>query len=224
MTSRADNRAANLVSSVPWGDRTRLLPKATAYAFSIDLVVLGDGPYLSTPKALQQLQPMGGLRHMFAQPIVEMPGGLRCEVPTGTVVSADGEIGDAGDAHSNWMRLRIVTRLGEIPPDSPQAKYAPTLSFATTGVLELSGGAPAYRLRTQRLHGSLFLASVQESSTTAYRWLERRQLFGIGRVKGENRNPATAQPAPPQAAGSSGALAIANGWELHFSIDFYGAE
>jgi len=219
MTSRADNRATNLVSSVPWGDRTRLLPKATAYAFSVDLSVISDGPYLSMPEAVQKRQPAGGLRHMFAQPIVEMPGGMRCEVPRGTVVSADGEIGDSDARHSNWIRLRIVARLGEIAPESPQAKYAPTLSFMTTGVIELSGGAPAFRLRTERLHGSIFLASIYESSITTYRWLERRQLFGIGRIAGHNRNPATTQQPQPASP-----VAIANGWELHFSIDFYGAE
>jgi hypothetical protein len=208
MTSRAENQAASVVSSIPWGDRTRLLPKATAYAFSIDLSLQSTGPYLTFR---EQRQPEGGLRHLFGQSMVLMPGGVACEVPTGTIFAANGEIGDPGDPSSNWLKLQIQAGIGELGQDGDLGRYPTTLSFSCTGVLELVGDPGAYRRRSGQLSGSAFVACIQESSTANYRWLERRQLFGIGRVSGESRNP----------EGKSGSV---NGWNLSFSFDLYGAE
>ena len=206
MTSRAENQAPNLVSSIPWGDRTRLLPKATAYAFSLDVRTRSDGPYLSA----SEQQSETGLRHLFSQPMVEMPEGLRCDVPTGKVISANGEIGDASDPRSNWFRLRVLASLGSPDTGPTPSKYAATLSFSCTGVLNLAGGPTAYRLRSKPLSGSAFIASIQESSSSAYRWLERRQLFGIGRVTGTSRN--VHDPSS------------SSGWDLRFTFDLYGGE
>jgi hypothetical protein len=219
MTPRAENQARNLVSSIPWGDRTRLLPKATAYAFSLDVLVRRDGPYLSIEKPYQFEE---GLRHLFGQPMVEMPGGLHCEVPTGRIISANGEVGEARNKESTWFELRLQAGIGALEPlgekgepnPSPVSQYATTLSFSCTGVLELAGGPVAYRLSPGDLSGSAFLASIQESTTGTYRWLERRQLFGIGRVKRWSPKPEAMLP-----AGTA-----PNGGLLHFSFDLYGAE
>lgn len=199
MTTQAENRAVHLSSPIPWGDRTRLLPKASAYAFSLDLRVMSNGPYLSTPEDLRQ--PEGGLRHLFSEPMVEMPGGLRVEVPSGTVDSITGEIGDPAAPDSNWFRLRILVRVGK-----DQRELTPTLAFICTGVLEFAGGPAVFRSEANKLYGSAFMASTHESSISIYRWLERRQLFGIGRVQGTK----------PEPKGS--------GWKLHFSFDLYGAD
>jgi len=221
MTSRADNTALKVGLGQAWSDRTRLLPKATAYAFSLDLNVQSDGPYLTFAPQVDG----DGLRHLFGQPVIELPGGVHCEVPTGRIFAVNGEVGKAVDPDSNWFQMRVQVGVGEVAavaspsaapdraPSSKVQKYATSLTFSCTGVLELVGGMAAYRRRSEELNGSVFMTSTQESTTRTYRWLERRQLFGIGRLHGTSRNP-RCDPDPRSL----------NGWMLQFSFDLYGAD
>jgi hypothetical protein len=218
MSSRAEHQASQRLGHA-WADRTRLLRKATAYAFSLDVTVKGDGPFWT----FERQQPGAGLRHLFGQPVVEMPGGVHCEVPTGEVFAASGELGDGANPSSNWFKLRVQAGVGELEQVvSPSAgrvhsrvlKYATSLTFACTGVLDLAGGMSAYRRPSKELSGTAFMTSTQESTTRTYRWLERRQLFGVGQVHGTSLNP----------DGGSGAAASTNGWILRFSFDLYGAD
>jgi hypothetical protein len=208
MTSRAQAPSAYVVSSVPWGDRTRLLPKATLYVFSLDVVVQGDGPYLSLAGGEQ---PNTGLRHLFSHRVVQVPGGQHCEVPTGTAFAANGEVGEADDPTSNWFNLRVQAGIGELEAKSGVPTYATTVTFSCTGVLDIAGGPAAYRRSTGDVSGSAFMTSIQESTTPSYRWLERRQLFGIGLVK--SLGPASATTAQ-----------VTNQRKLHFSFDLYAAD
>lgn len=185
--------AANMVTSMPWGDRTHLLPKAMLYAFSLDVNATSDGPYLKVTSSKQ-----GGLRHLFGQSIITMPEGIRCDVPMGNVEAGDGEFGDTGDPSSPWLCIKIRTKL------DPGA----TLYFDCTGVINFEGGPSAFRSNTRtELAGSAFLASSHEASTRTYRWLERRQLFGVGRVKGKRNSTSRCM----------------DEWVLDFSFDLYSA-
>jgi hypothetical protein len=214
------NTAKNIMS-VPWGDRVHLLPKAMIYAFSLDVRLGSNGPYLKPlppPAVGASSPPPAELRHLFDQSIITMPEGLRCEVPTGVVERADGEIGDCKDPSSCWLALRICTKLRE--PDA-------TLHFETTGVINFDGGLSAFRAKVpagaderkaQRLAGSVFLASCQTASTRTYRWLERRQVFGVGSVTGER--PPLPGPTPPSPLGNA---EVVPDWRLRLSIDLYAA-
>jgi hypothetical protein len=200
---------AKVLSSVPWGDRVYLLPKGMVYVFSLDLKAIKTGSSL-------RLEPDGqsrdGLRHLFDQSIVTSPEGLRCEVPTATVEGGSGEFGDPNDPSSCWIKLKIATKV----EDSDA-----TLHFETTGVVNLDGGPAVFRSSTSAasaasaplpaagsVTGSAFLASVQTTTTGTYRWLERRQIFGVGTVTGKRCN----NPSKP-----------ADEWSLSFSFDFYAA-
>lgn len=175
--------AARVITTIPWGDRTRLLPKLMSYAFSLDLDVSSQGRQL-------QVKPSSciGLRHVFEDSIVTLPEG-RCDVPSGYVTGGDGEIGEATDPNSNWLFLRVRTMVGTVP--------AP-LYFQCRGVVNFDGGLADF-VAGKAATGSAFLSSIHEASTGTYRWLERRQLFGIGRVQRRSADP------------------------LHFSFDLYAA-
>ena len=159
--------AAKVIPRTPWGDRTRLLSKTMSYAFSIDLDVTCRGPYLEVNESKSV-----GVRHLFEESIVTLPEG-RCDVPSGSVTGGDGEIGDAKDPTSNWLSLRVRTMVGQVP--------AP-LYFECRGVVNFDGGLPAFRAG-KALAGTAFLSSIHQPSTGTFRWLERRQLFGIGQIK-----------------------------------------
>jgi hypothetical protein len=184
----------NLVTALPWGERTALLPKAMVYAFSLDVDAICNGAYMKVGRSTEN-----GLRHLFDQDIVAMPEGIRCDVPAGRIESGDGQLGDPNDPSSCWLQLRIRSLLED---------SGATLFFDTKGVVNFEGGPSAFHSKQTRcLAGSAFLSSTQEASTATYRWLERRQLFGVGTVIGERCAP----PAAPDA------------WKLKFSFDLYAA-
>lgn len=181
--------------AVPWGERTTLLPKAMVYGLSLDVEASSHGQYLMVEKSTE-LQ----VRHMFDESIVTMPEGLRCDVPRGQVAGGDGEVGAASDPTSCWLGLRVRSTV--------QGGDA-MLYFTMRGVVNFDGGLSSFRNgHARRLTGSAFVASCQEASTGTYRWLERRQLFGVGVVEGQRPRDVAA---PPEA------------WRLRFSFDLYAA-
>jgi hypothetical protein len=170
----------NLVTAIPWGERTALLPKAMVYAFSLDVEATCNGAYLTVTNSRNN-----GLRHLFDQDVVSMSEGSRCDIPTGRVESGDGQLGDPYDPSSCWLDLRVRATLVD---------SSATLFFDTKGVVNFEGGPSAFHSTiTTRLMGSAFLSSTQEASTTTYRWLERRQLFAVGSVSGERCNARAAR-------------------------------
>jgi len=183
--------------SAAWGDRSTLLPKRAVYVFSVDVRVESRGHELFKSSE----QPSRAIRHLFSDSMVTTPLGARVEVPTGEIRSADGKVGDELDPRSNWFSLRVVGDVGA----NGAAAYLSTVHFDLTGVLDLVGGMGAFhRPKQKTLTGLAFVASSQDPSTAAYRWLERRQLFGIGRVQGEKN--------------------LQGGWELRFTFDMYAPE
>ena len=215
---------------VPWGDRTSLIDKAMVYAFSLEVRALSKGPYLTVENA-QPKQPEDtdqyGVRHVFGETIVTMPEGLRCDVPMGYIEGGDGEIGDPNDSASCWLNLRVrsilkeentkrtaalphvdLPAIREVGLKNPDGHDTHQLHFAVNGVVNFDGGLSALRsAEGKKLTGQAFLSSCQEASTGTYRWLDRRQLFGVGRVEGQRKKR---HVAPDE-------------WVLDFSFDLYAA-
>ena len=199
---------AKRIMGVPWGERTRLIDKVMVYAFSLDVRARSKGPYLTVepepPRAGSNAEgprveeERFGVRHLFGETTVTTPDGLRCDVPTGNVDSGEGEIGDPNDPLSSWLSLRVRSTLeGGITQ----------VHFDMTGVVNFDGGLSTFRNpHARKLSGQAFLASGQESSTGTYRWLGRRQIFGVGRVDG-----------------ARGADQPGDEWLLRFSFDIYAA-
>ena len=178
---------AQLAQSTPWGDRTRLLPKAMTYALSLDIEAETIGPFLKVKSSNEKV-----LRHLFGDAVLVTPEGLSCDLPTGSVESGDGEIGDPNDPASVGVRLRVRTKIEPVEL---------ALHFECLGIVNFDGGPEAFRSKaTKRLTGSAFVATYHQASSATYRWMERRQLYGVGRVSGHR---------------TSGE------WLLRFSFDLY---
>jgi hypothetical protein len=201
------NNTAKKAMGHLWGERTSLVHKAMVYAFSLDVRALSKGPYLTVKgvdRERAEETETYGVRHLFEETIVTMPEGLRCDVPTGCIDGGEGVIGDPTDPASCWLNLRLRSTL--------RGGHA-MLNFATNGVVEFDGGPSAFRsAEATTLAGQAFLSSCQEASTGTYRWLDRRQLFGVGLVKGRRKRR------------KAKALMIATDeWVLDFSFDLYAA-
>jgi hypothetical protein len=194
--------AARVITSIPWGDRSRLLPKTMSYAFSLDVRFTCHGPYLEV-----QPSKRSGVRHLFEDSIVTLPEG-RCDVPSGRVIRGDGEIGDSKDPTSNWLFLRVRTLVGRVP--------AP-LYFECRGVVNFDGGLAALRAGSSP-GGSAFLSSIHEASTGTFRWLERRQLFGVGRIQASEAADAASEAADVASDSVDAAQAAADAAQAACSV------
>jgi hypothetical protein len=175
-------------SSVSWGDRTRLLSKDMAYVFSVDFAARSQGTRL-------RVEPAGssGLRHVFGHSVVTTADGTPADVPTGRINWGDLEIGDSLGISPAWANLRLTIDL----------TAGAVLSLESSGVVNFNGGSGAFfSNQGKRLTGSLFVSSQQHSTVTAYRWLQRRQLFGVGQLDGKREDEA--EP-----------------WNIAFKLDFY---
>src|SRR6185295_5400543 len=98
---------AQFAPSIPWGDRTALLPKKMGYVLSLDVTAEANGPQLTVRSSRQQ-----ALRHLFDEAVITMPEGLRCDIPTGRIERGDGEIGAPEDPSSQDLHLRLRIDLG----------------------------------------------------------------------------------------------------------------
>jgi hypothetical protein len=186
------------VQQTPWGDRTTLLDKGMRYAFSLDVTFGAHGTHLT----LEHPQPPLGVRHLFDEKVVTMPENLRCDVPNAHVTGGDGDIGDPNDPLSTSLRMRLQMRLDERRP----SREREVIDLNGDGVVIFQGGPLAFRTpATNAVSGAAFLAVSFETGNATYRWLERRQLFGTGRVTTLQR---------------SGLQAVRL---LHFTFDLYGA-
>jgi hypothetical protein len=167
----------NNSSSVPWGDRTRLLSKDMKYVFSLDFRATSEGRRLQIVKDEKSV----ALRHVFGHSMVTTADGAPCDVPTGHVNWGDLEVGDALGVSPSWMSLRLSILL----------TGGPTLTFESAGVISFDAGRDAiFSMDVAKLRGSAFMSSQQQASVAAYRWLERRQLFGVGVFEGREEDTA----------------------------------
>jgi len=153
----------------PWGDRTYFLPKEMVYVLSLYMRAEVNGRYLSVSAD------DGALSHLFGDTVVTMPEGLRCDLPSGDLAGGTGEIGAPDDPSSTALQLRLQLVLNGTD----------NLLMECTGVLDLNGGPSALGLLpTAALSGSAFVATRHETDSPTFRWFNRRQLFGVGRVRG----------------------------------------
>jgi hypothetical protein len=161
--------APRLPSAVPWGDRSQLIPKHMLYAVSLDVETEANGPYLVVRPTSEK-----ALRHLYDETTVTMPEGLRCDVPTAKILNGDGDLASPYDPSSTSLRIGI----------SAQLEDGNVLNIACEGVLSFEGGPLALRsMPPSGLSGSAFIATTHDTLSATYRWLRRRQLFGVGTVE-----------------------------------------
>lgn len=152
-----------------WGDRSYLLPKDMVYVLSLNLRAQINGQYL------QVLSAEDGLDHIFGDTVVTMPEGVRCDLPVGKVAGGQGQIGTAEDPTSVALELRLRLLLNGTE----------MLHVECAGVANFYGGLQAFRSVTpELLAGNAFIATRHETDSATFRWFNRRQLFGIGRMEG----------------------------------------
>lgn len=161
-----------MVPAVPWGDRTELLPKRMQYVLSLDFEAECTGPALIIRPRTGE-----GLRHLFDEVVATTPEGLRCDLPQARILGGVGEIGDPNDPLSSALQTLITLDLdGTSDP----------LDIQCDGVVIFAGGPPAFRSDPpwSSLSGAAFVATSHETASATYRWLNRRQLYGVGQVSG----------------------------------------
>jgi hypothetical protein len=151
-----------------WGDRTELFPKRMIYLVSLHATAALAGPYLRVAPG------PGRLRHLLGDTVVTTPDGVRCDLPVGDLAGGEGEIGGRAEPQSGRLRLRLTATMGSAG-----------LLMECSGVVSFDGGAPAFHAGLlPRVSGSAFITTKQETASASFRWLNRHQLFGVGRVAG----------------------------------------
>jgi hypothetical protein len=156
-----------------WGERSDLHPKRMLYALSLDVSARLAGSHF-------QIEPRAAaLRHLFDQAVAIMPDGARCDLPVAALVGGSGRIGLDNDPLSPRLTMNLSANLGAAGP----------LLIECSGVVTFTGGPLAFTniglgpaLGTQQLGGTAFIATRQQTPGPTYRWLNRRQLWGVGRV------------------------------------------
>jgi hypothetical protein len=156
------------VQTLPgWGDRTELYPKRMLYLLSLHATAAAQGATL-------RVAPAGQLRHLLGDTAVTTPDGVRCDLPVAEVIGGEGEIGTRSEPASARLRLRISATIGTAG-----------LLVDCLGVVNFDGGPAVFHAAlAPSLSGAAFITTRQETASASFRWLNRRQLFGIGRVAG----------------------------------------
>jgi hypothetical protein len=155
-------------------ERSYLLPKKLAYLFSLDVdfqLAVGERWYI---RARPSDESGSSTHHVLGASTVVTGDGGTHERPETRVLHGDGEIeNDVGPAAVSLSgRLTLETRNKAL------------LLIEYTGVLNVPGGVGTFA-EGRRLAGSVFVATRQESAQASFRWLVRRQLFGVGRYQME---------------------------------------
>jgi len=152
----------------PWGDRTTLWPKRMAYAVSLHTTARFAGRNLTVSAE------DGALYHVHDKTVLTTPDGLRCDLPAGDITAGTGRIGTPDDAKSVHLELRLQMRLTD----------RSNLLINCRGVVGFDGGLNAFfSSNVESLRGSSFIATSHETDSPTFRWLNRRQLFGVGRIE-----------------------------------------
>jgi Protein of unknown function (DUF3237) len=157
----------------PWGDRTNLWPKSMVYALSLDVKASFEGRYLTF------LPGTGSLYHVRDLSAFVTPEGLECDLPAGDVVTGTGRIGTPEDPSSVQLEAKLHLGLND----------GANLLMDCLGVVNFVGGMRAFLSpRVEALSATCFLASRHETDSPTFRWLNRRQLFGVGRAEVAKRS------------------------------------
>lgn len=210
-----------IVSSLPFGERTELLPKSMRYALSLEFSAAATGLYLIVDPSVKAgaASDNSALRHLFEEKIVTMPEGIRCDIPVCTVLSGNGHIGTASDPRSSKFLVEINTELDEI--NTELGKRTP-MNLTCRGVVLFRGGPEALLLPlATEINGSCFVATNYETVSATYRWLTRRELFGVGTVRG-TRSLDDVDPKRLTVEEKERRLSE-RPWQLQFSFDLYAA-
>ncbi|HLK92526.1 MAG TPA: hypothetical protein VKZ18_21700 [Polyangia bacterium] len=184
----------SLVPATPWGERIELLPKHMRYAASLEFRATTGGLFLDVEPSAGKTS---AIRHLFDEAIITVPEGIRCSVPRRCDIrSGYGQIGTASAPRSSNLLVGISAKLDD---DT-------FMNLTCTGVASFRGGSDVLRRSTKTVSGSAFITTNAETVSATYRWLTRRQLFGVGRIEGE-RSPRRSSKE----------------WTLAFSFDLYAA-
>jgi hypothetical protein len=187
MTIAPDARA------VSWGHRRQPIPKGLAYVYSFDFVVIldvGARWYLRTNDAPDQ-KDRGESYHVFGDTSVMVGDGVRRDVPIGTVKDVHAELLDPANTDAGRLEGRVVLDTDTGP-----------IVAALCGVVNINGGidyitraiglraAPIAIGQLAPIAGSSFVSLTHETAGARYRWMDRCQLFGVGRVEEKTRRDA----------------------------------
>jgi hypothetical protein len=178
-----------LIPTTPWGNRTELLPKQARYLLSLDLAATASSPFL-----ISNDQQKRALRHLFDETTATVPEGVLCELPRADIRRVTGQIGTAADPSSPNLSLDVAATFDD----------GAAVNISCTGVVLFRGGPAALRSAGTSIGGSAFVATNYETTSATYRWMTRRQLFGVGTVRGKRASSGRA-------------------WRLDFTFDLYGA-
>lgn len=206
--------------SLHWGERTDLLPRRTAYVFSLDvsyavasasIALFEDG--FALPARARATRGWSTY-HVFDEDLVTTADGVVREVPRVRVVT--------GSDRMLLDRNGVVNLNGRL---MLQSEPGSGLSLQYGGVLKL----PGLRARLRRLfappssdddepgaapgvEGTVFVATRHESPQTKFRWLVQNQLIGFGTARAVAPAGEPRKPGDPRAD-----------WSIDLSIDLYSA-
>jgi hypothetical protein len=179
--------------AVSWGYRRQLIPKSLAYVYSLDFVALAEAGgrwYLRTNDIPTEC---GESYHVFSETAVPVGLGVRFDVPVGTVQQVYGEVLDASSVDPDDLGSSLDTAgfSARVVLATDSGLIVATLD----GVVNVNGGTSniqrSVRRRAEsdpsrplpRLSGTSVVSLTHEAGRSRYRWMDRCQLFGVGRVQ-----------------------------------------
>jgi len=164
------------LATVRWGDRSALLPKSMTYAFSLQVRAKAVGQQLTiSAKA-------GRLFHLLGDSLISVPEGARYDVPFGDLVAGRGEIGSPQDPLSPRLRMQMSASTSEVKLEGDPGQQKDLILMDSNGVIDMGPSVGFQEGEPRPAQGTVFLATKFETYMPKYRWLNRRQLFGVGRA------------------------------------------
>ncbi len=167
-------REGSFLQPEGWTERTRLLPKAMSYAFSVDLrlAAIDAGPrfYLQAEAPSPEAAPSATF-HVLGNQTLTTAYGAHEEVPACRLVQGFAEIVDdrGTDSASITGKLTFSTQQFEL------------WRAELRGVVSPRGGVSTLRDVSGRpVSGAVFWSSRNECAQPRLRWLTRHQLFWVG--------------------------------------------
>jgi hypothetical protein len=182
-----NDQQATLPLARLWGDRSYLLPKHLAYVWSLDITFEQtssgiDRTFLVPPSEGSN----GRVYHVLDRTFAEGIDGTQLEVPV-----------PDRDPNSVTGQATIVAdpyrAFGSFSGQLGIQTHGRVLQMDFDGVIDLSAAAPGRAVRAA-LHKSAFINTKQECALARYRWVARRQFFGVGRIEPVYIRPDTIGP------------------------------
>jgi hypothetical protein len=165
-----------------WGDRSYLLPKHLAYVWSLDVTFQYSGA--GTDRTFL-VPPSGGsdgrVYHVLDRTFAEGIDGTQLEVP----------VPDPGPDSVTGQATIVADLYGAFGSFSGQLgiqTHDRVLQIDFEGVIKLAAQSPRRPVRVAP-HGEAFINTKQECALARYRWVARRQFFGVGRIHPVDINP-----------------------------------